>query len=98
MNKKLALEELEYIKKKIEEDDFDGMFAYISHRDHRGSGHWNKGDADDYIGMVDLVFQALYDEPNKPSQKYFLTEMYKRWKYYFGRIRDATANDEGRVI
>ena len=93
MDKKLALEELEYIKNKIESNTFEGMFAYVSSKDKRGSGHRNKGEAEDYIGIVDLVFTAIYDEPNKVSQKYFFTEMYKRWRFYFERIHNAVTGD-----
>lgn len=82
-NKKELLDDLDKVKEMVLNDTFEGVLVY-SHED-KGFLHFNKGWGEDRVEAIDAVFQSIYGEPNEKTRTFFIEEMYKRWKYYFGK-------------
>ena len=83
-----SLRELKEIIESIEEGTFEGIIVGVCRNAGNdgdiGALKYNRGNAEQRILAVDLVFRAIYEEPNDESRNFFMQEMYKRWKYYFG--------------
>jgi hypothetical protein len=77
------IEKLEEIITGIKDGTFTGVFT-VSYKGE-SFGLAVKGFAEDRVEAVDWIFYSMYREPNKESKEWFLEEMYKRWKHYFGK-------------
>lgn len=83
MKKDEAISELHKIIDEISKGKFIGVIGYSNTKAKQGFLIAEKGSAEDRIRIVDAIFQSMYAEPKEESKRYYMLEMYKRWKHYF---------------
>jgi len=82
LERKEFLDLLKEILKEIQEGSFEGIIVVGS--GDKSFSHAFKGEAEDRVKAVDLIFYSMSLEPSLEAKEYFLEEMYTRFKTLFG--------------
>ena len=86
ISKEQIIAELKKIMDQINDGTFEGVLVFSNIRQKRGFLRAEKGFAEDRIGAIDAIFNAVYTEPNVESRRWMVLEMLKRWKHYFPNL------------
>lgn len=92
-NKKIWSKTLRNVADAIDNDKFIGVIAYSNVLDKKGKSKafalGNKGAAEDRIMIMDFIFEAILSEKECIAKQYMVSEIYKRFKHYFGQMYEA---------